>query len=147
MVNKFFIFSILTFTFLLINNSSNAFSLKMDGTWECRLGWSWIKTNVSIDGYFEDNVNGTARISSVDVDEKSFIDYHIRQDKLIDGQKTPYLIYMYDDEKRIFFEFRKSSQFRKYDNDGLVVTIEKIKFSEKEGTKIEKIVRYCKKVY
>ena len=147
MVIKFFLFSILTFNFFLINNQpSNAFNFKMSGAYECRLGWSWIKTSVYIDGYHED-ATGTARMSSVDVGGKSFIDYHLRQDKLMSGKKTPYLVYMINDEKRIIFEFRQSSQFRKYDNDGLVVVIEKIKFNEKEGSKIEKEVRYCKKVY
>ena len=142
MMKYIFLATSITSTFLF---SSVVHAFDMNGTWSCRLGWTWITTPVKVSGYKQTWEKGCAIVDTVKVGDKFFS--KIRQRPCGLPGDTPHVVFSETKDKRIKIEFHQTSESWGYRNEGVAVVIETKTFSEKEGTEWESDWRYCEKKY
>ena len=139
---KKFNLATITLCTLVMGWSFPTFGFNMNGTWDCRLGWTWLTTSVEVSGYSQTWKEGYASVDFIKVDDKTY--KKIIQRPLGFPGETPHILLENEKDKRVKIVFHQGSDYWGYRNEGVVVVIETKTFSEKEGTKWEKDYRYCK---
>lgn len=139
LINNLCFLSLLVF----MNSALPVRAMSMDGTYECRLGWTWLTTSVVVVGYSQTYKEGHASFEYAEVNGKRYNKIYQRSFGL--PGDTPHIVIEKQKDKRVKLEFHQSSSYWGYASEGVAVVIETKSFSEKDGSKWERDRRYCEK--